>query len=76
MALENVLGKEVINLIEKKIDPKLWKPVGFKKVALPSEHIQWPPKKNSFLDCQAPEDRYEVRGIMPKAPTYPKRRKG
>lgn len=25
-------------------------------------------KTNSFLDYQAPDDRYEVRGIMPKAP--------
>ena len=26
-----------------------------------------------FLPYQSPDDRYEVRGVMPKAPKYPKR---
>ena len=42
------------------------KPVEVKEVIQPG-------KLNSFLDYQAPEDRYEVRGIMPKAPEYPER---
>ena len=49
---------------------ELWKPIGLKPVEV-KEVIQ-PGKQNSFLDYQAPEDRYEVRGIMPKAPEHPK----
>ena len=61
----------MINLSEKKWNPELWKPLGIKTVEV-KEIIQ-PGKQNSFLDYQAPDDRYEVRGIMPKAPEYPKR---
>lgn len=66
------LSKEEVNIMsEKKFNPDLWKPLGIKPVEV-REVIQ-PGKLNSFLDYQAPEDRYEVRGIMPKAPEYPKR---
>jgi len=61
----------VINLNEKKWNPELWKPLGIKPVEV--KEISKPGKLNSFLDYQAPEDRYEVRGIMPKAPKYPTR---
>lgn len=56
---------------EKKFNPALWKPLGIKPVEV-KEAIQ-PGELHSFLDYQAPDDRYEVRGIMPKAPEYPKR---
>lgn len=56
---------------EKKWNPNLWKPIGIKPAEV-SEHSE-PGKKESFLDYQAPDDRYEVRGIMPKAPKYPER---
>lgn len=61
---------------EKKFNPDLWKPLGIKPVELSPEEclrVKYPPKVNSFLDYQAPDNRYEVRGIMPKAPEYPKR---
>ena len=68
------LCKKGLNILsEKKLNPDLWKPVGFEQVELPPDCAKYPPKKNSFLDYQAPEDRYEVRGIMPKAPSYPKK---
>lgn len=56
---------------EKKFNPDLWTPLGIKPVEV-KEVIQ-PGKLNSFLDYQAPDDRYEVRGIMPKAPESPKK---
>lgn len=56
---------------EKKFNPALWKPIGIKPVEK-KEVIQLG-KLNSFLDYQAPDDRYEVRGIMPEAPEHPKR---
>lgn len=55
---------------EKKFNPALWKPLGIKPVEVKGG-IQ-PRKLNSFLDYQAPDDRYEVKGIMPKAPEHPK----
>ena len=61
--------KDVINLKEKKWNPNLWKPLGIKNVEV-KESIQ-PRKLNSFLDYQAPEERYVVRGIMPEPPKYP-----
>lgn len=63
--------KEVKILSEKKFNPDLWKSLGIKPVEV-KEVIQ-PGKLNYFLDYQAHEDRYEVRGIMPKAPEYPKK---
>lgn len=54
--------------MEKKLDPSLWKPIAFKKADVKDYSI--PGKKKSFLDYQAPKDRYEVRGIMPKASGY------
>lgn len=50
---------------EKKWNPGLWKPLGVRPVNVP-EYIK-PGKLNSFLDYQAPNDRYEVRGIMPSS---------
>lgn len=61
---------------EKKWNPDLWEPIGFKPVEIKDDvetMFESSQKVNSFLDYQAPEDRYEVRGIMPKAPEYPKR---
>lgn len=56
---------------EKVWNPDLWKPIKIK----PVEEKDYPGKYNgqlhSFLDYQASNDRYEVRGIMPKAPEYP-----
>lgn len=54
--------------MEKKWDSSLWKPLGIKSVEV-KDYIR-PGEKKSFLDYQAPTDRYEVRGIMPKAPRY------
>ena len=51
---------------EKQFDIALWKPVGFKEVPVPPPSIST--VHNGFVEYQAPEDRYEVRGIMPKAP--------
>lgn len=61
---------------EKKWNPDLWKPIGFKPVEIKDDAeamFERSQKINSFLDYQVPEDRYEVRGIMPKAPRYPKK---
>lgn len=55
---------------EKKWNPELWKPVGFEPIQI-SPHTEIG-EKRSFLDYQAPEDRYEVRGVMPKAPKHEK----
>lgn len=52
--------------MEKKWNPSLWKPLGIKPVEV--KDYSKPGEKKSFLDYQAPTDRYEVRGIMPKAP--------
>lgn len=52
--------------MEKKWNPSLWKPLGIKPVEV-KDYIK-PGEKKSFLDYQAPTDRYEVRGVMPKAP--------
>lgn len=51
--------------MEKKWNPSLWKPIGVKPIETKT-YIK-PGKQNSFLDYQAPADRYEVRGLMPKA---------
>ena len=56
---------------EKQFNPALWKPVGVKEVPIPSFVIS--EGHNGFVEYQHPADRYEVRGIMPKAPEYPKR---
>ena len=50
-------------------NPDLWKPIGFKPVEIDQAKIMAENlrKTNSFLDYQAPEDRYEVRGIMPSS---------
>ncbi len=57
--------------IEKAWNPELWKPVGVREVEFKEYPCAHNGKLHSFLDYQAPEDRYEVRGIMPKAPNYP-----
>ena len=50
-------------------NPDLWKPIGFKEVEIDDAKIMAEnlEKTNSFLDYQAPEDRYEVRGVMPSS---------
>ena len=52
------------NKKEKHFDPSLWKPIGYKPVdvkpVLSSKHT-------GFVEYQPPEDRYEVRGIMPSS---------
>ena len=53
------------DFVEKRFDPSLWKPFGIKTVKV--NNISLRSKINSFLDYQAPEDRYEVRGIMPSS---------
>ena len=56
-------------------NPDLWRPIFCKSVEIDEAKIMTEKLKkiNSFLDYQALEDRYEVRGIMPKAPKYQKR---
>ncbi len=54
------------SFMEKKWNPTLWKPLGIHPVE--EKDCIKPGKQESFLDYQAPTDRYEVRGIMPKAP--------
>ena len=50
-------------------NPDLWKPIGYKPVEIDDAEIMAEnlKKTNSFLDYQAPNDRYEVRGIMPSS---------
>lgn len=55
---------------EKQFNPDLWTPVGVKPVEI-RDYIKPGESTGGFLPYQAPDDRYEVRGIMPKAPTYP-----
>lgn len=43
----------------------MWKPLGVKPVDVTEYHK--PGELRSFLDYQAPNDRYEVRGIMPSS---------
>ena len=59
---------------EKQFNPALWKPVGFKPVEI-NDYSKPGESTGGFLPYQAPGDRYEVRGIMPKAPEYPTRDK-
>ncbi len=58
---------------EKQFNPALWKPVGFKEVDASGPVIS--EGHHGFVEYQAPDDRYEVRGVMPKAPKYPRRDK-
>lgn len=53
------------DFMEKRFDPSLWKPLGIKTVKVVDSPVVG--KINSFLDYQAPEDRYEVRGILPSS---------
>ena len=53
---------------EKVWNQDLWKPLGIKEVDAKDYPCRNNGKLNSFLDYQAPNDRYEVRGLMPKAP--------
>ena len=48
----------------KKWNPDLWKPIGYKPVDVEPIFSQ---KHTGFVEYQAPEDRYEVRGIMPSS---------
>lgn len=50
---------------EKQFNPALWKPLGIKPVEV--KDYSKPGELRTFLDYQAPEDRYEVRGIMPSS---------
>lgn len=62
--------KRLVDLGDRKVwDPDLWKPIGIKEVEINDDKIMAEnlKKTNSFLDYQAPEDRYEVRGIMPSS---------
>lgn len=52
---------------EKQFNPDLWEPLGIKPVELPPEPII-SEGHYGFVEYQNPEDRYEVRGIMPKVP--------
>lgn len=45
--------------------PELWKPIGVKQVDI--SNIPTSTKHMGFVEYQAPDDRYEVRGIMPSA---------
>lgn len=45
-------------------NPDLWKPIGYKPVDVEPIFSQ---KHTGFVEYQAPEDRYEVRGIMPSS---------
>ena len=56
---------------EKQFNPALWKPLGLKKVDVSPTIVS--EGHHGFVEYQVPDDRYEVRGIMPKAPEYPKR---
>lgn len=54
---------------EKTFDPSLWKPLEIKPIEL--KEVYNPGQKHSFpfgYGYQKPSERYEVRGIMPKAP--------
>ena len=57
---------------EKEWKPNLWKPIGIKPVEIKDYSGAYNGQLHSFLDYQKPNDRYEVRGIMPKAPEYEK----
>lgn len=48
----------------KKWNPDLWKPIGYKPVDVEPIFSQ---KHTGFVEYQAPEDRYEVRGVMPSS---------
>lgn len=52
---------------EKQFNPSLWKPIGFKPVDVKPVYSQ---KHTGFVEYQAPEDRYEVRGVMPPAKNW------
>ena len=52
---------------EKPFDPNLWKPIGYKPVDVKPVYSQ---KHTGFVEYQAPEDRYEVRGVMPPAKNW------
>ena len=53
---------------EKVWNQDLWKPLGIKEVEVKYYPCRNNGKLNSFLDYQTPNDRYEVRGLMPKTP--------
>ena len=55
------------NKKEKQFDPSLWKPIGYKPVDVKPVYSQ---KHTGFVEYQAPEDRYEVRGVMPPAKNW------
>lgn len=44
---------------------ELWKPLGIKKVKI--SDVITSRKHIGFIEYQAPNDRYEVRGVMPSA---------
>lgn len=56
---------------EKVWNQDLWKPIGVEPVEVKDYPGAHNGQLHSFLDYQAPDDRYEVRGIMPKAPKSP-----
>lgn len=55
------------NKEEKQFDPSLWKPIGYKPVDVKPVYSK---KHTGFVEYQAPEDRYEVRGVMPPAKNW------
>lgn len=58
------------NLIDlgngKKWIPDLWKPIGYKPFEI-DDYIKPGQSTGGFIPYQAPDDRYEVRGIMPSS---------
>ena len=60
-----------MNKKEKQFNPALWNPVGVKKVSIP-QTPRISDGHQGFVEYQRPDERYEVRGIMPKAPRLQK----
>lgn len=71
-AIEDVHNKydRIIEEQKKKMwNPDLWKPLGIKPVEV-KDYIKPGESTGGFIPYQAPNDRYEVRGIMPSAETW------
>ena len=68
-AIEDVHNKydRIIEEQKKQMwNPDLWKPLGIKPVEI-DNYIKSEQSTGGFIPYQAPNDRYEVRGIMPSA---------
>lgn len=57
---------DMVNSKEKIWNPDLWKPLGIKPVEVNS-YVKSGNSTGGFLPYQNPDDRYEVRGIMPSS---------